>query len=118
MFTATSRHLESYIYSPNPGPLLLRLSIEAMPHSVSLEPSPTASESQEEDSTFPDAPGNNLDEQEIPLGENGPEGSAARSLNEEVKLEDLFNDDDEDEEFPSSSPSGAMVESSPPAAPL
>lgn len=89
-----------------------------MPHSVSPEPSPTASESREQHSTLPDAPGNKLDEQGIPLLGSGPEGTAARSLNEEVKLEDLFNDDDEDEEFPSSSPPGAMVDSSPPAAPL
>lgn len=97
---------------------LLRLVITAMPHSVSPEPSPTAPESWEEDSTLPDAPANHVEEQDIPLRGDNAESTVAGSLKEEVKLEDLFNDDDEDEEFPSSCPPGGVVESSPPTAPL
>lgn len=89
-----------------------------MPHSVSPEPSPSATEPREEDGTLPDAPADNVEEQEKPLQRDNPESIVAGFTKEEVKLEDLFNDDDEDEEFPSSSPPGAMVESSPPAAPL
>ena len=89
-----------------------------MPHSVSPEPPPTATEPRKEDSTLPDAPTHHLDEQGIALKRNDIENTATGFAKEEVKLEDLFNDDDEDEEFPSSSPPVAKVESSPPAAPL
>ena len=89
-----------------------------MPHSVSPESSPTTAESLEEDSTLPDAPTHHLDEQNTALRVNGPESTGAEPVKAEVKLEDLFNDDEEDEEFPSSSPPSAKVEGSPPAAPL
>lgn len=94
------------------------LAITAMPHSVSPEPSSPATESREEDSTLPDAPTHNVDQQDIALKGDDPESTATGSVKEEVRLEDLFNDDDEDDEFPSSSPPDAKVESSPPAAPL
>ncbi|KAL9098980.1 MAG: hypothetical protein Q9163_005457 [Psora crenata] len=41
------------------------------------------------------------------------------AINQEVKLEDMFNDEDSnDDEFPSSSPSNTKLESSPPANPI
>jgi len=99
-----------------------------MPHSTASEPifSPEAAD---EDITLPDAP---LPEpiSESEEGENGEEGQDRERSQEgiaqangaakpDVKLEDLFNDDDsEDEEFPSSSIPSAKGESSPPAAPM
>lgn len=89
-----------------------------MPHSVSPEPSPSTAEALEEDSTLPDAPTHDPDEQDAALKVNDPESTATAPVKAEVNLEDLFNDDEEDEEFPSSSPPSAKVGGSPPAAPL
>ena len=70
----------------------------------------------EEDVVIPDAP--DLAEGDV----EEPNESLPRthgSQKQEVKLEDLFNDEDsDDDEFPSSSVSNTKVESSPPAAPV
>lgn len=58
-----------------------------MPHSVS----PPGSAAQNDDEMLPDAP----------AAENG------------VKLEDMFNDDDDDDEFPASEAHDVKMESSP-----
>ena len=94
-----------------------------MPHSISPEASPA-----EEDSLLPDAPPEPLaEETDGHESENSPsrhdqnETPTRVPKSAEVKLEDLFNTDDEDDEFPTSSaPDGtAKVEgSSPPAAPV
>ena len=93
-----------------------------MPHSVSPEASPV------EDSILPDAPPQALVEE----ADTGPashdtgfgdmNGYAGEKASSEVKLEDLFlSDDEDDEEFPMfSAPSahGKVEHGSPPAAPL
>ena len=96
-----------------------------MPHSVSPEGTPLA-----EDSTLPDAPTAPLSEQgenpgdlsgDVTMEINGGEmaNSVSQPRTDEVKLEDLFNnDEDEDEEFPSSGASDAKVASSPPQHPM
>ena len=97
-----------------------------MPHSVSPEASP------QEDSILPDAPPHALieaenDESTDDLAKGDSLVTDATKIDHkttEVKLEDLFNtDDEEDEEFPSSSAQsgsnlGKMDGNSPPAAPL
>ena len=67
----------------------------------------------EEDMDLPDAP---------PLGEDNtdnrlpPSDSAQK---QDVKLEDLFHDEDsDDEEFPTSGTSNGKMQSSPPAVPM
>ncbi len=92
-----------------------------MPHSVSPEASPSA-----EDTILPDAPTEPHLVQDEDLNDSSeddttePNNTAAvdavkPSQNEDVKLEDLFNDDDEDdEEFPSSSGTDGKMASSPP----
>ena len=95
-----------------------------MPHSVSSETSPAV-----EDSLLPDARPEQPNE-DRDLDDSG-DSVSAKDLEEseakkptstaDVKLEDLFNSDDEDDEFPTSSAldDGAKVEgSSPPAAPV
>ena len=97
-----------------------------MPHSISSEASPGA-----DDSILPDAPAEPLSPRQDEDSSNqpvepiaAPNGSAAmdpvlRAPNDEIKLEDLFNDeDDEDEEFPSSSATDVKVASSPPQEPM
>ncbi|KAI9877456.1 MAG: hypothetical protein M1830_003840 [Pleopsidium flavum] len=95
-----------------------------MPHSVSPEASPPA-----EDSILPDAPpepllgpdedlSNGHSDATIQADGNPVYGSVKSAANTEVKLEDLFSDEDEDEEFPSSSATDAKMGSSPPQEPL
>lgn len=94
-----------------------------MPHSTSEELSHIPDH---EDSLMPDAPANGIDIENEDAENSDPSdpyvpptraiGDAAKI---DVKLEDLFNDDDEDdEEFPSSGPSNGNIPSSPPAAPV
>lgn len=92
-----------------------------MPHSTISDPAvstPTA----EDDSILPDAPLQALGdvkEEEDSEGSAGEAGQTNATSKPDVKLEDLFNDDDEsDEEFPSSSIPNGEPESSPPAAPV
>lgn len=96
---------------------------ESMPHSTSGELSPVPNQ---EDILLPDAPANDLD-LESGDGESNDPGDPSipppNTINDaakiDVKLEDLFNDDDEeDDEFPSSGPSSGTIPSSPPAAPV
>lgn len=91
-----------------------------MPHSVSPEPSPIApSPRDEEDAPLPNAPPHDLEQPATALGANGRASAATEgAAKEEVRLEDLFDDDEDDDEFPGSSPSGVKTESSPPAGPL
>lgn len=92
-----------------------------MPHSVSPEATSPA-----EDSILPDAAPEPLLEQsdgdadtepDVPIEANGGEvvGAVSHHRTDEIKLEDLFNDDeDEDEEFPSSGAADVKMTSSPP----
>ena len=89
-----------------------------MPHYVSSEVS------SQEDEILPDAPAHLL----VDKGENGSNEGGLLSEDHskrdkkaaEIKLEELFHtDDEEDEEFPTSSaPSGKVESSSPPLAPM
>ncbi|KAK0517198.1 hypothetical protein JMJ35_000353 [Cladonia borealis] len=93
-----------------------------MPHSTAADLI-TPSSPLEEDSELPDAPPHALDVKEEREGDNQKEleiGVPVREdLKPDIKLEDLFDDvDDEDEEFPSSGATTGMVESSPPAVPI
>ena len=93
-----------------------------MPHSVSPEASPV------EDSILPDAPAHALVEAAESGSANDDTGAGDTNANtgekapDEVKLEELFfTDDEDDEEFPmSSAPTahGKIEHSSPPAAPV
>ena len=94
-----------------------------MPHSTSKELSPVANQ---EDAHLPDAPAVNLNVKNDGGGSSDsgdalmlPDDATKDSSKMDVKLEDLFNDDDEeDEEFPSSGPPSENMPSSPPAAPM
>ena len=87
-----------------------------MPHSISPSIAPSAAQ---EDSILADAPLYGLD---------GTEGNGCRNdrldadakddMKAHVKLEDMFNDDEEDDEFQSSASTVGKVESSSPAPPL
>ena len=93
-----------------------------MPHSTTAD-LVTPSSPLEEDSELPDAPPHSLDIQEEGERDNqkGLENGvpAREEAKTDIKLEDLFNDDDEeDEEFPSSGATTGMIENSPPAVPM
>jgi len=95
-----------------------------MPHSTVSDPVDTSSQA-EEDELLPDASAQALDglkdEDSDDANEEGskPNNSTHQASKADVKLEDIFNDDDdEDEEFPSSGATTGKVESSPLAAPL
>lgn len=93
-----------------------------MPHSTAAD-IVTPSSPLEEDSELPDAPSHALDSQDNREGDDQRiseiEAPVQEELKTDIKLEDLFNDDDEDdEEFPSSGAITGMVESSPPAVPM
>ena len=93
-----------------------------MPHSTAADLVISCSPF-EEDSDLPDAPPQALDLTEESEGDNQKELGGGvpvqEELKPEIKLEDLFNDvDEEDEEFPSSGATTGMVESSPPAVPM
>ena len=90
-----------------------------MPHSTAAD-LVTSCSPLEEDSELPDAPPQALDITEESEGDNQKELGRGVPVQEElkpdIKLEDLFNDvDEEDEEFPSSRATTGMIESSPPA---
>ena len=92
-----------------------------MPYSVSPPASPTIAQ---EDSIniILDAPSLAPDDIEIDGRNNdtNPKGGEQRAK-AEIKLEELFDedmDDEDDEEFPSSTGTNGKLESSPPAAPL
>lgn len=86
-----------------------------MPHSTMAEPKP-APDQMDVDTDLPDATitkNTDIDEE----SDSGTLTDGAQK--QDVKLEDLFNDEgSDDEEFPSSSIPVGKVESSPPAAPV
>lgn len=94
-----------------------------MPHStapeIALSPEDIA-----EDSILPDAPRSLNNEEEDAENEGSNDGECPNndlsktSLETGMKLEDLFDDEDEDEEFPSSSIPDAKAKSSPSAVPV
>lgn len=86
-----------------------------MPHSFSPPSSPTVAQ---EDSIIQDAPLRAAGELE-PSSSNEDENdnAVADNMKIEIKLDGIFEDDD-DEEFPSSGPANGKIESSPPAAPV
>ncbi len=80
----------------------------------------------QEDSVLPDAPANGIDVNSGD-GESSdlddppvhPTDGVRNPALMDVKLEDLFKDEDEDDdEFPSSVPTSGNIPSSPPAAPV
>lgn len=86
-----------------------------MPHSTLDDNAMPSPRQASEDEIMPDAPAPKDENVEKPTDL----AHAVEAQKEEVKLEDLFNDDDsEDEEFPSSSIPDTKIESSPPAAPV
>ncbi len=89
-----------------------------MPHSTvqDVVVSPSESEVDDQDSVLPDAPPLPSDDVDN-LSQNPSHSPPANGTsNADVKLEDLFNDDDsQDEEFPSSSVLDDEPKSSPPA---
>lgn len=92
-----------------------------MPHSTAAD-LVTPSSPLEEDSELPDAPPHVLHVQEDREGNNQKElengGPVQEEIKTDVKLEDLFDDDEDDEEFPSSGATTGIVENSPPAVPM
>lgn len=86
-----------------------------MPHSVSAE---EPKDPMDEDSILPDAPPVGLEASESDDGQIDDSSNAVIQdpSKENIKLEDLFDDDD-DEKFPSSSLSNETANSSPPASP-
>ena len=72
-----------------------------MPHSVSPEPTG------QEDSLLPDAPLHGLDDEEVDDSNESSSDtkntSKTHNQTADIKLEELFGSDEEDEEFPSSS---------------
>ncbi len=95
-----------------------------MPHSVSPERSPSSS-----DTALPDAPQQSTPSQEakpvidhevdmLSDGQNGEiQTSSPSQEKEQIKLEDLFGDDDEDDEFSSSAPQISKADPDTPEAP-
>ena len=79
-----------------------------MPHSTHPDNGPQLVEDQNAED-LPDAP-------PLEKGSDQEDGSALKK--QDVKLEDLFNDEDSDEEFTSSGATNGKIESSPPAAPM
>ena len=86
-----------------------------MPHSTRAEQEPH-SDQMDEDTDLPDA---TITKDEHVDGESDSGTRTDGPQKQDVKLEDLFNDEtSDDEEFPSSSIPDGKVESSPPAAPV
>ncbi len=88
-----------------------------MPHSISPPASPSVSH---EDSIITDAPLHVPSDVNTSSSSDGPNGNGVEEdLRNNIKLEELFQDgDDDDDEFPSSSIPSAKLESSPPRGPL
>ena len=87
-----------------------------MPHSISPLLVPNAAQ---EDSTLADAPLDALDDNVDYGSGNDMTGTEGKiNMKTEVKLEDIFNDDEDDDEFQSSGTPNSKVESSPPAPPM
>ena len=86
-----------------------------MPHSTMTEQEPP-SDQMDEDTDLPDA---TINKDEHHDGESDSGTRTDEPQKQDVKLEDLFNDEDsDDDEFPSSSAPDGKVESSPPVAPV
>ena len=114
----------SLSYSTSSIIVVTKASFTLMPHSVSRETSPEV-----QDNVLPDAPPERTtEEKDLDGSSDSLSGADAEESRErkpksvaDVKLEDLFNSDDEDEEFPTSSApddGGKVKGSSPPAAPV
>ena len=94
-----------------------------MPHSISPGDSPTSSQ---EDIVLPDAPAQPSSDGKQDSDSDESDGAVARAeettkstAKTEIKLQDLFKDDDDsDEEFPGSAATDSKMESSPPATPV
>lgn len=88
-----------------------------MPHSTSPPASPSVAL---EDSIILDAPLHAPSNVNTPSSSDGQTGNGPEeALKNNIKLEELFQDgDDDDDEFPSSNAPDAKVESSPPRGPL
>lgn len=82
-----------------------------MPHSTSTTP-PLP----DDDSRLPDAPSLSTSEHGSSGGENGI--GKDDNIKIDIKLEDLFNDEDDDEEFPSSAATNEKSSSRLPTPPL
>ena len=82
-----------------------------MPHSTSTTPPPL-----DDDSSLPDAPSQSTNEH----GDSGGEIGIGKDdkIKIDIKLEDIFNDEDEDEEFPSSAATNEKSSSRLPTPPL
>lgn len=91
---------------------------ETMPHSVHSVSAEEPENLMDEDSILPDAPpaGLEFSESDDGQGNNSPNAVMQNAAKENIKLEDLFDDDD-DEKFPSSGLSNETANSSPPATP-
>ncbi|KAI4106277.1 MAG: hypothetical protein L6R37_002259 [Teloschistes peruensis] len=89
-----------------------------MPHSVHSVSAEEPENLMDEDSILPDAPpaGLEFSESDDGQGNNSPNAVMQNAAKENIKLEDLFDDDD-DEKFPSSGLSNETANSSPPATP-
>lgn len=93
-----------------------------MPHSTVSEPM-SSELSNVEDDLVPNASKpvpNPMKDEDMDVGTSYPETPTAKLLGKDVKLEDLFNDadEDEDDEFSGSGVPNGNNESSPPEAPL
>jgi hypothetical protein len=90
-----------------------------MPHSTISDPVDTSSQA-EINEVLPDAPAQTLNDlkEEADQDASKSNDSTNQASKADVKLEDLFNDNDEDDdEFPSPRPTAEALETSPPAAP-
>ena len=83
-----------------------------MPHSTIPSENASSYKSSSEDENLLDAPN--------PKSEpsNDEAINSKNEIKQDVKLEDIFNDDDPDDEFQSSGITGGEVRSSPPAVPV
>lgn len=91
--------------------------VPKMPHSISPPASPSVAQ---EDSIIPDAPLHAPSDVNTPSSSDGQNGNGPEeALKNNIKLEELFQDgDDDDDEFPSFSAPDGKADSSPPRGPL
>lgn len=103
---------------------LNRRNLDIMPHSTASDEAPPPAPA-EEDTVLSDAPPQSPDKLREEEGNNAGEkvlhvDDSTRPVSRiDVKLEDLFDDaDDDDEEFPSSGVANGNVDGTPPTAPM
>lgn len=85
-----------------------------MPHATKDEAPNITNADTDGDTELPDAPPESMNEESLGNGEL----HKLRQDRSDIKLEDIFNDDDNDDEFPDSSPLEQQAGRSPPAGPL